>query len=72
MTEAEVRAWINRIVPHDKDGTIRPTEAAISEVERDYPHKSAVEKWELAQAGTLMEAVQRAGIENEVRRVAGL
>ncbi len=54
---------MNRLSPvnaveYDPKGKISPSRKAVLEVERRYPDASPAEKWRLAQAQTLIDAVK--------------
>jgi len=44
----------------------------VKQVVRNQPDESKAGKWRLAQAATMIEAAERAGIEKGVRRIVGM
>jgi hypothetical protein len=55
----DMRAALSRVAK-DKNGKIEPTAEAFAKVEKEYADKSPAERYQLAQAQTLLDAQREA------------
>jgi hypothetical protein len=61
---------MRKLVPHDTEGKVMPSDEALRRIESSYPNLSDAEIWGLAQMETMILAATRAGMAEDVARLA--
>ena len=70
MTNKEPIEWMRMLVPHDTEGTVIPSDEALRKIESSHPNSSDAEIWGLAQIETMLLAATRAGMAEDLARLA--
>jgi hypothetical protein len=70
MTNEEAIQWMRKLVQHDAEGKVLPSEEALRRIESSYPNASDAEIWGLAQMETMIIAATRAGMAEDLARLA--
>jgi len=61
---------MRKLVQHDAEGKVMPSDEALQKIESSYPNSSDAEVWGLAQMETMFLAATRAGMAEDLARLA--